>query len=97
VTVPESTVTPVEAPTNADAKAEASHYEICDRTGFRVRPGGLKEEWNGLKVRPESWERRNQQDFLRGKAEHPPGSERPEQVDRFIADVYPNDVSPDDL
>jgi hypothetical protein len=79
--------------TNPNAISVPSNYEICDRTGFRVRRGQLKETWDGLKVRRKSWEPRHPQDFVRGRAEKPKGSTRPEQEDRFIED----EITPDDL
>ena len=85
MSVPENTVTPAEAPVNTDATEVPSNYLICDRTGFRVtRDEGLREEWNGLKVRKDSWEPRNAQDFVRGRSDSQEGSERPEQQDVFI-------------
>lgn len=41
-------------------------YRICDRTGFKVRARHTAEEWNGRIVRDQSWERRNQQEYVRG-------------------------------
>ena len=92
-TVPSPTVTAAEAPTNSDATTSVpNHYEICDRTGFRVRPGTLVKEWNGLMVRPESYEARHPQDFVRSRSDKQTGSVRPEQSDRFISTLYPNGV-----
>jgi len=86
------------APENSDAIEVASNYEICDRSGFRVKHGTLKKEWNGLMVKPEYWEARHPQDFVRVPPERERGSPRPEQEDQFIDDdVYPNGVSADDL
>jgi hypothetical protein len=81
--------------TNANAVDYPSNYEICDRTGFRVLRGTLKKQWDGLMVRPESWEPRHPQDFVRARPEHSKGSPRPEQPDTFLADTSP--VDPDDL
>jgi len=86
------------APTNTDAIEIASNYEICDRSGFKVKAGSLKKEWNGLMVKPEYLEARHPQDFVRVPPEREKGSPRPEQEDQFIDDdVYPNGVSSDDL
>lgn len=61
-----------------------SNYLICDRTGFKIPVSeGLREEWNGLKVRRESWEPRHPQDFVRGVDENQKGSPRPEGADSF--------------
>ena len=97
LTVPSATVTAPEAPTNANTEDPEANYEICDRTGFRVPAGTLKKEWNGLMVRPESWESRHPQDLIRGRPERDGGSPRPEQADRFIEDLYPNGVQSSDL
>ena len=32
---------------------------ICQRTGFKVKAGTLREEWTGLLVRSRSWEPRH--------------------------------------
>lgn len=90
------TVTPAEAPTNPDTTAGyPDNYLICDRTGFRVPVReGLVEEWNGLKVRRQSYEARHPQDFVRGVDENQQGSPRPEQSDRFLST---NEVTVDDL
>ena len=68
--VPSNTVTAAEAPTNGDATETPSNYLICERTGFRVSVSeGLKEEWDGRKVRKKSLEPRNAQDFVRARPE----------------------------
>ena len=82
---------------NADADEYPSNYEICDRTGFKLERGNLRREWTGAMVRPESWERRNIQDFVRGVGDDQRGSPRPEQSDRFITEEYPDGVSAEDL
>lgn len=76
-----------------------NRYEICDRSGFKAKPGTLVETWDGLMVLPEFWEPRNMQDFVTTKAEKQRGAERPEPVgsETFIEDAYPNGVSSDDL
>ena len=95
LTTESATVTAAEAPTNSNATTSVpNNYEICDRTGFRVLPGELVEEWNGLKVRRKSWNRRHPQDFVRGSSEQLRGSERPEQTDRFLTT---NEVQASDL
>lgn len=74
-----------------------SSYEICDRTGFRVRHGDLREEWTGAMVRERSWERRNIQEFVRGVGDEQEGSPRPEQSDEYVFDRYPTGVTANDL
>jgi len=44
---------------------------ICDRTGFKIKRSGARREWNNAVVRWESWEPRNEQDFLRGIKDEP--------------------------
>jgi hypothetical protein len=39
---------------------------ICDRTGFKVKASQTRETWDGLRVRKESWEPRQPQDYVRG-------------------------------
>ena len=89
MSIPASTFPTSEAdgPQNANTTTNIpSNYEICDRTGFKVPAGTLRKEWNGLMVRPESWEPRHPQDFVRGHTETPRPSPRPEQVNDFIQD-----------
>lgn len=80
---------------NGNADVFPSNYEICERTGFRVRRGGLVKEWNGTMVRPESFEPRHPQDFVRAIAEQLEGSPRPEQDDRFIGEDVPQVTAAD--
>jgi hypothetical protein len=82
---------------NNNAIEIQSNYEICDRTGFKVRRNGLRKEWTGVMVRPKSWERRNIQEFVRGVGDEQTGSPRPEGDDLFIDDQYPNGVQASDL
>jgi len=73
----------------------SDQYSICDRSGFKVMRGVLIETWDKLKVRPQSWERRQPLDFVRTKSEsNQKGSSRPEQDDVFLAT---NEVSATDL
>lgn len=69
---------------NPDAFDYPSNYEICDRTGFRLRRGELTDEWTGMKVRPESWEPRHPQEFIHSLPDDLHGSPRPEQPDSYI-------------
>jgi len=74
--------------TNTVAGPGEDNALICDRTGFKVRVStGLKKEWNGRYVRPESWEARHPLDYLRARTtERGGGSVRPEPPDVFIED-----------
>ncbi len=38
---------------------------VCDRCGFTFKSSQIKLQWNGLRVCPEDFERRNAQDFVR--------------------------------
>lgn len=72
-----------------------SNYLICDRTGFKIPvKTGLRREWNGWMVRPESWEPRHPLDFVRAKPERSRGSPRPEPEDTFLTT---NEVTREDL
>ena len=82
---------------NPNAGQVVSNYEICDRSGFKLRRNELVEEWTGAMVRPESFERRNAQDFVRGTSDSQRGSPRPEPNDTYIENKYPNGVSANDL
>ena len=65
-----------------DVPAEdTSNFVICDRSGFKVKPGELKPTWDGLLVLDEFWEPRHQQDFIRRVSpERQRGAIRPEPV-----------------
>ena len=69
---------------NANAVDGFTNYEICERTGFRVLPGTLREEWSGQMVRPASYEPKHAQLMIRSRPETQKGSIRPEQDDTFI-------------
>lgn len=60
-------------------------YRICDRTGFKIRAGRTRKEWNGLIVRDKSWEPRQPQDFVKGVRDYQSAPEpRPRQIDVFV-------------
>jgi hypothetical protein len=75
--------------TNSTAGPGEDNALICDRTGFRVPVStGLKREWTGNYVRPQSWEPRHPMDFMRARTtERGGGSIRPEPADVFIEDT----------
>lgn len=58
-------------------KNYANYYQpggwnvICDRTGFKIKHSDSRREWNNAVVRRESFEERNEQDFLRGIRDDP--------------------------
>lgn len=78
---------PAHGPQNANAGPGVNNLEICQRTGFKVPRSTLRKQWDGLMVRPESYEGRHPQDFVRAPAENPKGSPAPEPADTFIADA----------
>ena len=72
-----------------------TNNEMCQRTGFRVKRDALVREWNGLYVRPSSYEDRHQQDFVRSIVDKPNrGSIRPDDTGRELTYVA---ISPSDL
>ena len=72
---------------NSNATTDVpTNFEICDRTGFRVRPHELRKDGYGMMVRPESHEYRHPQEFVRSTTDKQTGSIRPEGADRFLAD-----------
>ena len=68
-------------------------YNVCQRSGKKVKPGTLVQEWTGLWVHPDYLDQRSEQDFVRARAEKLEGSIRPEPNDVFITTA----VSADDL
>lgn len=86
---------------NANATpGDANAYNICDRTGFKVKPGRLVKDGYGHMVRKESVEPKNIQDLAKShKAEQQKGALRPEPVGNeiFVEDAYPSGVTTDDL
>lgn len=60
----------------------------CDRTGFILPANKLKKTWDGLWVRPESWEPRHPQD-LAGKAK----SESLPEVTRPDSNIFLTSIS----
>lgn len=84
---------------NATAGPGEDNALICDRTGFKVPVSkGLRKEWTGNYVRPESWEPRHPLDFMRARTtERGGGSIRPEPPDNFIEDTLLYDLELDNL
>jgi len=94
-TVPPATfATPVI--TNSDASdISINHFTVCQRTGFKVPVDEpLIQEWNGLWVRPKSFEDRHPLDFIRGFSEKLNPSVRPEATDVFVS---ANEITNSDL
>lgn len=75
-----------------DRYKPGQYYQICDRSGFKMRSPTSKKEWNGRTVRESDWEPRPPQDLVRAKrvARHPePAS--PEPTDTFITTTVTGD------
>ena len=71
-----------------------NRFNVCQRTGFRVKAGGLMKEQYGAWVRPESYERPNPLDLgVRVKAESLTGALRPEPS----TDLTYSSIAPEDL
>jgi hypothetical protein len=82
--VPAGTFT-LDAPENPNAEEFPSYYDICDRSGFRVKAGKLLEEWTGLAVKPEFYDSRHPQEFVRGRAERVVEQLSPEPEEEFLS------------
>jgi len=83
--------------TNSGATTDVeNNYEICQRSGFRVKKHTLvREEFTGAWVRPDSAENRHPQDFVRARRESQHGAVNPEPIgqENFISTA----VTADDL
>ena len=85
MSVPSSTFT-IDEIENAGALPDTGNrYTVCQRSGWKIRPNELSREWNGARVRPWSFDERNDQDYVRNKAEHLRGALRPEPADVFVS------------
>lgn len=85
--------------TNLTASTDVpTNYQIDDRTGFKIKvKDPMVKEYTGHYVRPESLDKRSEQEFLKSKPEHHRGPLRPEPVgdETFIDSDDP--VTVDDL
>ncbi len=75
---------------------DKSNFVICDRSGFKAKPGELRPTWDGKLVLDEFWEPRHPQDRTRKVTpERQRGAIRPEDVNNptFITD----EITIDDL
>lgn len=84
---------------NTQATEYDGRYNICDRTGFRAKPGQLVEDGYGNMVLPEFRDSRHPQEFIRSRAETHTGPKRPEPVgdELDVDEEYPSGVTADDL
>jgi hypothetical protein len=87
---------------NNDAGPEASHYEICDRTGWKMKvtKRQLQEQWDGLLVNPDFYDLRHPVlDGTKVSIEKRSGAERPDDTnrERWVDEEYPDGVDSDDL
>lgn len=70
-----------------DTFKPGDNWVICDRTGYKIRASDARREWNGALVRKESWEPRQPQDLVRGRADNSrPDLVRSRQTDYFLSD-----------
>jgi hypothetical protein len=73
------------AETNTNAKAYPSRYEVCDQSGFKVPTGTLVKQWDGAHVMKRFRDERNEQDFLRPRAERARNTQRsPEPEIQYV-------------
>jgi len=61
----------------------------CQRTNFRIKSKDLVEEWNGRRVRDDSYDPKHPQLGVTSRSDAQRGSVRPEQEDRFIGEDVP--------
>jgi hypothetical protein len=80
------------AETNSNAKVHPSRYEICDQSGFKVEVGTLTKQWDGAMVMKRFRDERNEQDFLRPRAERPRNlAKSPEPEIEYLSTVITQD------
>ena len=82
--------------TNSTTDAPNS-FEICQKSGFKVKRGTLIQEWTGAWVHPDFAEPRHPQELVRTKAEKQTGSIRPEPIGNETFIDSDNPVSASDL
>jgi hypothetical protein len=71
------------------------HNVICDRTGFKIKASNSRKEWNGLRVREQSWEPRHPQDKITSVVDNQSVYDpRPDSPSRFLE---VNQIQPSDL
>jgi hypothetical protein len=82
------------SPENAEARLYPSRYEICDQSGFKVMAGTLVKQWDGARVIKRYRDERNEQDFVRARAERARNvAKSPEGEIEFLS----GEVTQDDL
>ena len=64
----------------AEAKTDPSNYVICDRSGWKAKPGELRPTWDGQMVLPEFWEPEPEQNRLKTHHEIQRGARNPEPI-----------------
>lgn len=70
---------------NSNASAQPSIYEVCQKSGFKAKPGELVQQWDGALVHRDYVDKRHPQEFVRGAAERAKRpSAPPEHADAFI-------------
>ena len=76
---------------------EASSFEVCQRSGFKVKRGTLiLEKHSGLWVAPQFAEPRHPQEFVRSRSDKQRGALKPEPIgnERFLSN---GEVTADNL
>ena len=82
---------------NTNATEVDSSFEICQKSGFKVKRGKLVQDGYGAWVHPDFAEGRHPQELVRTKAEKQTGSIRPENVNNPTFIDSDNPISADDL
>ncbi len=97
ITGPPSTVTAwseaamIALITNDNTTSAPSNYMHCDRSNFRTDE--LKTEWSGMMVRPEDYEERHPQDFVRATpGQKDIGPQNPEANDTWVGTITQDDL-----
>ena len=82
---------------NTNATIDAiNRYNICQRSGYRAKPGGLVRDGYGAMVLPEFAEPRHPQDYVRSIVDRPNrGAMRPDDTGREI--FISTEITQDDL
>jgi hypothetical protein len=77
---------------NTNATTHPSSLNVCQISGFRAARGQLTQRWDGVYCLPEYNNPREEQDFVRPRAEKLRGSVRPEPPDRFVGTISASDL-----
>lgn len=68
-----------------------SFNRICDWSGFKVKAGQTRKQWDNWIVRDQDWDPRHPQEFLRGIPDLMAAPDpRPESADVFVGTLNDN-------